>query len=140
MNISQKIKDDLVYRFRKGMFNINAPSEKKRKNRFRLRFHTAVVVKVIERAIFDLGFVDAVGMQICNDFDGHFHEIKDMIFKNISKLVPQLEKEDLVQAKFQKPSLIDSAGQDFRNRDKDKIRNYNCVGLNVDTLVSIIKK
>jgi hypothetical protein len=58
--------------FKRGDLRINHHSEKKKKNRFRLRFHTAVVIKLIEKAIYDLGAIDEVSFQVCNDFDGHF--------------------------------------------------------------------
>ncbi|MBU2616758.1 MAG: hypothetical protein KKB79_02120 [Nanoarchaeota archaeon] len=140
VNIPKKIKDELVNLFKKGELNINHNSKKKRKNRFRLRFHTIVVIKLIEKALYDLGSIDEVNMLICNDFDGHFHEIQDMIFKNIFKLIPSLKLEDIIQTKFQKPSLIDDAGKAFRNNDKDKLKDYNLVKLNLIELIKIIKK
>ena len=90
VNIPQSIKDNLIYLFRQGELNINQHSNKKNKNRFRIRFHTAVIIQLIEKAIFDLGSAEDIVVQICNDIDGHFHEIKDMIFKHISKLIPSL--------------------------------------------------
>jgi len=140
VNIPKSIKDNLVNLFKKGELKIGGYSKKKNKNRFRLRFHTAVVIKLIEKSIYDLGFVEDVSFQICNDFDGHFHEIKDMIFKHISKLVSSMKPEDIVQTKFRKPSLIDEAGQNFRNNEKSKIGNYNFVELNLEDLIKIIKK
>jgi hypothetical protein len=140
VNIPKKIKDPLVNLFKKGELNINRHSEKKKKNRFRLRFHTAIVIKLIEKTIYDLGAIEEVDFQICNDFDGHFHEIRDMIFKHISKLIPDLKPEDIVQTKFPKPSLIDDAGKIFRNNDKDKLREFNIVKLNLEKLIKIIKK
>ncbi len=85
-------------------------------------------------------FVEKVNFQICNDFDGHFHEIKDMIFKHISKIIYDMKPEDIVQTKFQKPSLIDDSGKAFRNNEKDKMKNYNFVKLNLEELIKIIKK
>jgi hypothetical protein len=140
VNISKNIKDRLVYLFKKKELNINSPSEKKKKNRFRLRFHTAIIIKLIEKAIYDLNSVEEVNIQICNDFDGHFHEIRDMIFKNIKRLIPNLKSEDIVQTKFQKPSLIDNVGKEFRNNDKNKLKEYNQVKINLDELIKIIKK
>ncbi len=140
VNIPKSIKDRLVNLFKKGELNINHNSKKKRKNRFRLRFHTAIIIKLIEKAIYDLGSTEEVNIQICNDFDGHFHEIQDMVFKNISNLIPSLKLEDIVQTKFQKPSLIDNAGKTFRNNDKMKLKDYNIVKLNIDELIKIIKK
>ena len=140
VNIPKKIKYELVYMFKKGQLNINNHSKKKRKNRFRLRFHTAITIKLIEKALYDLGSIEEVNFQICNDFDGHFHEMKDMVFKNMSNLIPSLKPEDIVQTKFQKPSLIDNAGKTFRNNDKMKLKDYNTVKLNIDELIKIIKK
>lgn len=140
VNIPKKIKDELVHLFKKGELNINHNSKKKRKNRFRLRFHTTVIIKLIEKVIYDLGLIEEVNIQICNDFDEHLHEIQDMIFKNLFKLIPSLKLEDIVQTKFQKPSLIDGAGKAFRNNDKDKLKDYNIVKLNLGELIKIIKK
>jgi len=140
VNIPQQIKDELIYHFKKGDLKINDTSEKKRKNRFRLRFHTVIVIKLIERAVYKLGSVDEIAIEICDDFPGHFHEIKNMIFNNVSKLIPTLKPEDIVSAKFQKPSLIDDAGKAFRNKDKEKLKNYDLVSLNVKELYKIIRK
>jgi len=140
VNIPQKIKDPLTNLFKRSELKINHHSDKKKKNRFRLRFHTAVVIKLIEKAIYDLGSVEEVSFQVCNDFDGHFNEIKDMIFKNISKLIPSLKLEDIVQTKFPKPSLIDDAGRAFRSRNKEKLMDYNKIDLNLDELINIIRK
>ena len=140
VNIPQKIKDNLVYLFKAGGLKINHRSEKHRKNRFRIRFHTAVIIKLIEKAIYDLGAVDSVNIELCNDIDGHFNEIKDMIFNNISKLVPSLKLEDIVQTKFQKPSLVDDAGKSFRNKEKERLKDYTKIDLNLDELIRILKK
>jgi hypothetical protein len=144
VNIPKKIKDELVHLFKKGELNINHHSKKKKKNRFMLRFHTVVVIKLIEKAIRDLGYVEEVNFQICNDFDGHFHEIQDMVFKNLSKLIPSLKLEDIVQTKFKKPSLIDNVGKDFRNNDRYndryKLKDYNIVKLNLEELIKMIRK
>ena len=140
INIPQKIKDPLTNLFKQGGLNINHHSNKKKKNRFRLRFHTAVVIKLIEKAIYDLGSVENVSFQICNDFDGHFNEIKDMVFKNISRIIPSLKLEDIVQTKFQKSSLIDAAGKSFRNKEKEKLKDYIKINLNLDELIKIVKK
>ena len=140
VNIPKEIKDNLVYRFKKGDLNINNKSGKQNKKRFALRFHTAIIIKLIEKAVYDLGFVHEVNFQICNDYDGHFHEIKDMIFKNLSKILPSLSPEDIIRTKFQKPSLIDEVGKAFRGNDKEKLKNYNKIKLNLDDLIKIIRK
>lgn len=140
VNIPKKIKDPLTHLFKKGELNINHHSEKKRKNRFRLRFHTSIVIKLIEKAIYDLGSIDEINIEICNDFDGHFHEIKDMVFKHISRLIPSMKPEDILETRFSKTSLIDIAGKDFRSNDKDKLKDYNKIKLNLDELIKIIRK
>jgi len=140
INIPQYIKDNLTYKFKQGELKINHGSEKKAKNRFRLRFHTSVVIKLLEKALKDLGFVDRVNFEICNDFDGHFHEIKDMIFKHISRLIPSLRLDDIILAKFSKPSLIDDAGRNFRKKDKESTKSYSTISLDLDELTNMIKK
>ena len=140
INIPQKIKDDLISSLKKGELNINAPSEKSKKNRLRIRFHTAVIIALIEQAIADLGYADEVHIEICNDIDGHFHEIKDMIFKHFTKIIPSLKPEDIISTKFQKPSLIDEAGKAFRTNNREKIRQYHNIKLNFQILFNRIKK
>jgi hypothetical protein len=140
INIPKSIKDSLVSLFKRRKLKINNKSEKQRKKRFRLRFHTAIVIKLIEKAVYDLGFVDEMSIQICNDFDGHFHEIQDMVFKNIVDLIPSIKIEDIVQTKFQKPSLIDDSGKALRSNDKEKIKGFHILKLNLDELIQIIRK
>jgi hypothetical protein len=81
-----------------------------------------------------------MSIALCNDIDGHFHEIKDMIFKHFTKLIPSLKSEDIVLTKFQKPSLIDNAGTAFRNKDKEKLKEYNQIKLDEKDLIKLIKK
>lgn len=140
VNISQSIKDNLVNSFKSGKLNINHHSDKKRKNRFRLRFHTAIVIKLIEKAIYDFGTVEEVNFQICNDFDGHFHEIKDMLFKHISKIIPNLTPEDFIQTKFSKPSIIDNLGKAFREKNNQILKDCNILNLKLEDLIKIIKR
>ena len=139
-NVPKKIKDELIHLFKKGELGINNKSKRQNKNRFRLRFHTAIIIKLMEKAIYDLGAIDEVNIQVCNDFDGHLNEIKDMMFKNISKLIPSLKLEDIVQAKFPKTSLVDKAGKAFRSNEKDILKDYNLVNIELNELVKIIKK
>ena len=140
VNVPQKIKDEIIYLFKIKELNINHHSDKQNKNRLRIRTHTAIIIKLIEKAIFDLGSIDEINIELCNDIDGHFHEIKDMIFKYFIKLIPSFELEDIVLTRFQKPSLIDTAGAVFRNNNKDKLKDYIQVKLNLDELIKIIKK
>lgn len=129
-----------MYLFKNNKLNINYQSEKKKKNRFRLRFHTAIVIKLLEKAIRDLGYLEGVSIKICNDFNGHFNEIKDIIFKRLTKIIPSLKEEDIVQTKFQKSSLIDDAAKSFREKDKEKLEDFNSVKLDLNELINIIKK
>ena len=140
INIPQSIKDKLVYLFRKGDLNINHHSDKQKKNRFKIRFHTAVIIILINQAIRDLGYAEEISIELCNDIDGHFHEIKDMIFKHFIKLIPSLKPEDIVLTKFHKPSMIDDAGVAFRTKNKEKLKEYVSVKLDLEELIKIIKK
>ncbi len=91
--------------------------------RFRLRFHTAVVIELIKKAVKN----NELSIQMCNDFDSHFHEIKNMIYDHISKIA-KLKPEDILQTKFSKPSFIDLAGKDIR---KGEFKDYNIVKLDI---------
>ena len=140
VNIPQKIKDEIISRFKKGELSINGPTEKTKKNRLRIRFHTAVIIQLINQIIRDLGYVEEINIEICNDIDGHFHEIKYMLFNHFMKLVPGLKLEDIVLTKFQKPSLIDDAGKAFRNKDRNKLKEYNQLNLNLGETISLVRK
>lgn len=140
INIPQEVKDVVRYNFRKGELRIGGISEDKKKTRLRLRLHTSIIIKLLEKAIKDLGYVEDVNIQICNDFDGHFHEIRDMVYKNLNGLIPSLEIEDIVSTRFQKPSLIDNAGKAFRTKDKNLTKEYTPINLNSEELVKLIKK
>lgn len=139
INVTQKIKDEMIFKLRSGELKIQAPTEKTKKNRLRIRFHTAIIISLIEHAISDFS-LDEVNIQICNDIDGHFHEIKDMIFKHFTKTLPNLKSENIVLAKFQKPSLIDNAGRVFRTKDRDKLKEFTQINLNSEEILRIIKK
>lgn len=140
INIPQKIKDDVFFSFKRKALNIIAPTEKARKNRLRIRFHTAILIKLIERAIYDLGYIDEVNIELCNDIDGHFHEIKYMLFNYFNKLILNLKLEDIVLTKFEKPSLIDSAGSAFRRKNKIQLKDYIQLDLKSEEVIKIIKK
>ncbi len=140
INIPQKLKDDVISNFKRGKLNIFGPTEKAKKNRFRIRFHTAVIIQLINKAIKDLGYVDEVVIELCNDIDGHFHEIKYMLFNHFIKLIPSFKLEDIVRTKFEKPSLIDEAGKAFRNNDKNNLKDYIQTNLKTEELINLIKK
>ena len=133
VNIPQKVKDSLLHLFNIGELNIDSKSYKKNKLRFKLRFHTAVVIELVKKAVKN----NEMTIQICNDFDGHFHEIKNMIYDHISKIAKGLKMEDILQTKFPKPSFIDSAGKNIRNKD---YKNYTIIKLDISKLKKIIRK
>lgn len=138
VNISQEIKDAVSHEFNKGHLWKSVKSPKTGRMRLRVRFHTAIVILLIRKAVIDLGSIDDLNIEICNDFDGHFHEIKDMIYMNISKLIPTLKREDIIMTKFQKPSLIDEVAANFRKKDKNP--EYTHLKIDLDALIKIIKK
>lgn len=140
INIPSKIKDELSYRFKQGDLNIEGKSFKTAKNRFRLRLHTSIVIKLVEKAIKDLGKIEEVNIQVFNDFDGHFHEIKDMIYKNLKKQIKSLNEDDILQVKFPKPSLIDESGKALRETNKNKIKDFNIIKLDLEELIKLVRK
>ena len=140
INIPQSAKDRVSHLFNSGELNIESTSDKKAKSRLRIRFHTAIIILLIRKAIKDEGYVEDVNIQICNDIDGHFHEIRDMIFTNLSKLIPTLEKEDIVQTQFPKTSLVDISAKNLRERNSKETKNYFLLSINLEELTNLIKK
>lgn len=138
-NISQSIKDTIMHQFKLGKLWKLSKNERIDKMRLRIRFHTVTAILLMNKAIKDLGFVDNLSIEICNDFDGHFHEIREMIYKNLAKLIPALSQEDIVQTKFQKPSLIDGAARNIRAKDKIS-KDYNLPELNIDEVIKMVRK
>lgn len=139
INIPQKIKDVIMHLFRQEkLWKINQ-SEKRNKMRLRVRFHTAIIIMLVKKAITDYKNISDVNIEICNDFDGHFHEIKDMIYKNLSKTLSSIKPEDIIQTKFQKPSKIDSAGREIRAKSQLS-QNYHLLKPSIEELIKILKK
>lgn len=137
INIPQEIKDKIMYEFKQGKLWKPENNEKRDKLRLRIRFHTSIIIILMLKAIRDHGFIDELNIEICNDFDGHFHEIKDMVYKNISKIIPMLKREDILQTKFQKPSLIDTAARELREKvhsGTDKVK------INLEELMRLMRK
>jgi len=87
-----------------------------------------------------MGKADKMTILLCNDFDGHFHEIQDMLYNYISKLVPSLQKENILMTKFLKPNLLDSAAKNIRINNKKETQLYNLIKINEDELIKLIKK
>ena len=136
VNIPQKVKDLLLHSFNSGELNIDSKSLRKNKLRFKLRFHTSVVIELIKEAIKKDRLSD-ITIQICNDFDNHFHEIKNMIYSHISRMNNKLRMEDILLTKFQKPSFIDSVGKRFRSNN---YKDYNVLKLDIEKLKEMIRK
>jgi hypothetical protein len=127
INIPQKLKRDL----KESMTKLKIYDEK----RFILRFHTAIIIYLILKST---NTEDKLAIELCNDFDGHFHELQNMIFDNLKNKGYGLLKEDIVRAKFNKPSFIDSATKRFRS----KITHTNdiIVEINIHELKELIRK
>ena len=140
VNIPQELKDRLLFHYKKGDLKITSTTEKNAKNRLRIRFHTATIILLIKKALYDLGNAEDISLEVCNDFDGHFHEVGDMLFTQLQRLVSTIQREDIVSSKFKKPSLIDEVGKAFRSKDKDKLKDYMQVKLDFDELYNLIKK
>ena len=137
VNISQEIKDIVLRDFRRGDLGIFGQSERSSKIRLRVRFHTVVIILILREIVKRHG--SNFNIQICNDFDGHFHEIKYTLFSHLSKIVDGIRSEDIVQAKFQKPSFIDSAGKNIRNKATEA-KKYNIIKLKKEEILKLMKK
>lgn len=94
----------------------------------------------MEKAIKDEGYLEEVNIQLCNDIDGHFHEIRDMIYKRLSKILPLFKKEDIIQAKFPKTSLVDISCRNLREKNTKETIKYHLLKINEEELIKIIKK
>lgn len=139
VNIPQKIREEMIGQFNRGELNIQKINLKKDRLRFKIRFHTAIIILLLQKAIKDEGYVEEVNIQVCNDIDGHFHEIREMLFAHLSKLIPLLKKEDIVQTRFSKDSLVDIAAKNLREKNHE-IKDYNILNINLEELINIIKK
>lgn len=138
INIPQEMKDRVLHDFREGIF-WKIQNEKRDKMRLRIRFHTAVIILLIRKILDDNKNIQRLALEVCNDFDAHFHEIKDMIFRNIFRIFPSFRIEDIVQTKFNKPSLIDEVAKSLRERKTLKHIVIN-LKINYADLLKIIKK
>lgn len=110
-NISQRIKNELYDSMSELGF------KKEERKRFIIRFHTAIIILLLLKST---NKDDDLSIEICNDFDGHFHELQNMVLDNLNNKNYNLKKEDIVKAKFTKPSFIDSAAKRFRTKKTHK--------------------
>lgn len=139
VNIPQSIKDRILYEYNSGNLLKKKVDNKRYRMRLRVRLHTALIFLLIKKYLSEHKFEDNLAIEICNDFDGHFHEIRDMIYKNLVKIIPNLKLEDILQVKFNKPSLIDNVAMDFRKKSSG-IENYHQLKINIDELMAILRK
>lgn len=131
VNIPQKIKDKIIYLFNNKKLKVTD------KLRLKIRFHTAIIILLLNKAIRDEGFLEEVNIQICNDIDGHFNEIKDMVYDNLSKLIPAIKRENIVQAKFSRYSLVNIAARNIREKN-NLSKDYILLKINEEELMKII--
>ena len=75
--VLQKTQDVLISEFKQGLLNID------KRLRFKLRFHTSIIILILKKIMENNSKANRCQIEICNDYDSHFHEIKDMIFKNL---------------------------------------------------------
>lgn len=129
-----------MYLFNIGELRIKSTSRKKERARLKIRFHTAIIILLLEEAIKKDNKIKELDIQICNDIDGHFHEIKNMIYNHLSKKLPSLKKDDIVQTKFPKTILVDISAKNLRENNKQKIGEYIIPKIDVNRLIKIIKK
>ena len=181
INVPQKIKDKVIYEFNKGKLLKRSNSDRSYRMRLKVRFHTAIVIILLKRCINDFNITKDVFLEICNDYDGHFHEIKDMIYKHIHLLLSDIntrEKSpafkleyhlsispgshkttnkprllsrgknpkgfvilgDIVQVRFQKPSLVDDVAMKLRHKKIEEIENYKQFNLWEEEVINILRK
>ena len=131
--VPQHVQDALLSDFNKGLLNI------KYRKRFKIRFHTSIIILIFKEVIKRRKKLNPK-IEICNDIDGHLHEIKDMIFKNLIREIPNLKKENIVRQKFPKESLVDQAAKHFHKGAKNKLKEYNVYNLKLEDLKELIKK
>lgn len=142
VNIPQDIKDKVSHEFNRGSLWKREERMSERNNilRLKIRFHTFVIYLLIKKVLFDMGNADKLSLLVCNDFDGHFHEIKETLFNHLSKLIPSFKKEDIILARFPKPNLLDTAAKNIRANNKKETLLYHLVKLNEEELINLIKK
>lgn len=132
--LNQFIQDRLLYEFKTGSLKI------KSRLRFKLRFHTSVIILILKAIFKENANLGDIKIEICNDHDKHFHEIKDMIFRNLNRNMPDLKRENIVLQKFHKESLVNQSAHDIFKNNKERIKNYNFYNLKLENLRRLIIK
>lgn len=139
INIPQNIKDRIIHEYNLGNLWKKETDSKRYRMRLRVRFHTAMVFLLIKKYLSENKTESNIIIEICNDYDGHFHEIRDMIYKNLIKIILSFRFEDILQVKFNKPSLIDKVAANFRKRVHE-VQNYHQLNIDINELLRILKK
>ncbi len=138
--INQKCRDDLVRELNQGHLGINDTKGKIDRLRFKIRLHTAIIILLMKEAVKKREILNDCKILICNDIDGHFQEIKEMLFYHIKVDIPNLEKINIIKSKFPKESLVNVSAKAFRERDTSKTNNYIECSFKFEDLKNIIKK
>ena len=84
--VPQKIQDNLINGFKKGDLGI------KTKLRFKLRFHTSIIILIIKDIVSKFKDSERYQIELCNDYDGHLHEIKEMLFNHLKRFMKNLRE------------------------------------------------
>jgi len=138
--IPNKIKEKLIGEFHQGVFNIDTTSKTKSKLRFKIRFHTACAILIIKEIIKGQEKKEDIALNVCNDFDSHIHEIKEMLYSNLTKYIPKIKREKINRAKFSRDSSISVASRNIFNKRKKETKNYKHINLDIQELRNIIEK
>lgn len=63
-----------------------------------------------------------------------------MILKNLNKCMPELKKEDITSARFEKECLVNQATHKFFKRNERELKNCKFCNLTLKNLIELIKK
>src|SRR4030042_1121972 len=112
--VSQEITDRLLHLFKNNELGIDTSKFNKSKQRVRIkvRAHSACIILIIKEIIKDFGGFENLVINICNDIDGHFDDIRSMLYSHLKYDVPSLDmKEHITRAIFPKNSLVNIAAK-----------------------------
>ncbi len=132
--VLQKTQDTLINEFKRGLLGVD------KRLRFKLRFHTSIIILILKQISIKNNKSNQCQIEICNDYDSHFHEIKDMILKNLKRDIPNLKKEGIVMQKFPKDSLVNKAAHNLYKKNNEELKDYNLCNLGINDLRELIKK
>lgn len=138
-SLPQRYIDRIVSDYNKGYLGLNNKTKIDRKN-FAIRVHTSLLIIILKKVTQKREILNECKFLICNDIDGHFHEIKHRIFEHLKSTMPTLDKINILQQKFTKDSLVNTAAKAFREKNIDLTCKYNNCNISYDELFSYIKK